>query len=456
MESDHSVDTITAIATPPGRGGVGIIRISGPLALTIASQICHKSFISRQISFSHFYDSTKQIIDSGIVLYFAAPNSFTGEEVVELQGHGGPIVMDLLLKAVLGYGARMANPGEFSLRAYLNNKIDLTQAEAIADLINANSVVQARSAQLSLQGTFSKLINEFIDSLIRLRMFVEAAIDFPDEEINFLSDGRIADKLVKLIKQLEMIQKETKVGSLLSEGVKVVIMGRPNAGKSSLLNCLSGKEAAIVTEIAGTTRDILKENIQLDGLILQLIDTAGLRLTQDIIEQEGIKRALAEIQSADVILMVVDGTTTDITNPLELFTEWNTILPEDTPRIVLVNKIDKLSIEATLVKEKNYSVVYISALTEQGMDLFRTHLKETVGYNHLINEPFTARRRHVEALEVAYEHLIKGQRLLLEQSAGELLAEELSISQKALEEITGRFSSDDLLGRIFSEFCIGK
>ncbi|GBU12531.1 tRNA U34 5-methylaminomethyl-2-thiouridine modification GTPase [Enterobacterales bacterium] len=450
-------DTIVAQATPPGRGGVGILRVSGRAAKEIAQEILGKLPKPRYADYLPFRDADGSTLDQGIALWFPGPNSFTGEDVLELQGHGGPVILDLLLKRIISLnGVRIARPGEFSERAFLNDKLDLAQAEAIADLIDASSEQAARSAVNSLQGAFSKRIHHLVEALTHLRIFVEAAIDFPDEEIDFLSDGKIEAQLNTVIGDLDAVRAEARQGSLLREGMKVVIAGRPNAGKSSLLNALAGREAAIVTDIAGTTRDVLREHIHLDGMPLHIIDTAGLREASDEVERIGIERAWNEIEQADLVLFMVDGTTTIATEPAQIWPEFMARLPATLPIVVVRNKAD-ITGEALGMSEVNgHSLIRLSARTGDGIDLLRDHLKQVMGFNHNMEGGFLARRRHLQALEQAAEHLIQGKDQLLGARAGELLAEELRMSQLALSEITGEFTSDDLLGRIFSSFCIGK
>ena len=449
-------DTIAAIATPPGKGGVGIVRVSGPQAQEIGHRLLGKADLKpRYAHYGSFYEASDdgpRSLDQGIALYFPGPNSFTGEDVLELQGHGGPIILDCLLREVIKAGARMARPGEFSERAFLNNKIDLAQAEAIADLIDSASEQAARQAVRSLEGEFSKEINQLVEAITQLRIYVEAAIDFPEEEIDFISDGRVASELSNIKHNLERVFASAKQGSILREGMTVVIAGRPNAGKSSLLNALAGRESAIVTNIAGTTRDILRENILIDGMPLHIIDTAGLRDSEDIVEQEGIKRAWTEIANADRILLVIDSQTAEdesdaIPSELQPFIDQQKLS-------IIYNKCD-LSGHQVAIDNSEIARIYLSAKHAKGIDLLREHLKSCVGYNDG-DTPFIARRRHIEALNLGREHIHTGEQQLLNYNAGELLAEELRIAQQALAEITGEFSSDDLLGRIFSSFCIGK
>lgn len=454
-------DTIAAQATAPGRAGVGILRVSGPAVKNVAEAVLQRLPKPRYAEYLPFYAADGSVLDQGIALYFPGPNSFTGEDVLELQGHGGPVLLDMLLRRLLQLpDVRIARPGEFSERAFLNDKLDLTQAEAIADLIDASSEQAARSAMQSLQGEFSSKIEQLVEKVIYLRMYVEAAIDFPDEEIDFLSDGKVAADLATIINELTGIQKQATQGSILREGMKVVIAGRPNAGKSSLLNALAGREAAIVTEIAGTTRDVLREHIHIDGMPLHIIDTAGLRDATDKVEQIGIERAWQEILQADRVLFMVDSTTTDATSPAQIWPEFIERLPASLGVTVVRNKADLTgeTIGANLASQHNEQtpVFHISAKTNQGIDALREHLKACIGFEASTEGSFIARRRHLDALARAMEHLNIGEYQLHNHLAGELLAEELRLTQQHLNEITGEFSSDDLLGKIFGSFCIGK
>jgi len=464
-------ETISAQATPPGRGGVGIIRISGPQAQTVAQAILGKVPEIRKAEYLPFRDKNKQTLDQGIALFFKAPHSFTGEDVLELQGHGGPIILDMLLKEVISLpGIRIAKPGEFSEQAFLNNKLDLTQAEAIADLINSSSEQAARSALHSLQGDFSKLVNEMVASIIHLRMYVEAAIDFPEEEIDFLADKKVVTDLKNIIKQVESVRKQAQQGSIIREGMRVVIAGRPNAGKSSLLNALSGKESAIVTEIAGTTRDVLTEQIHIDGMPLHIIDTAGLRDSSDKVEQIGIERAWQEIKQADRILLMVDASENhsileDEQNIKDYYPEFFENLPSNIGLTLVRNKADLNQAitpsnmgltEFTDNDKTKHSVITLSAKTGASVDSLKEHLKTIMGYQGSTEGGFMARRRHLAALDNTHQHLITGLDQLESYVAGEILAEELRICQLELDQITGEFTSDDLLSKIFSSFCIGK
>ena len=455
-------DTIAAIATPPGRGGVGIVRISGRKAAAIAAAVVGteaQAFVPRQARFTPLLDADGSTIDEGLLIYFVGPHSFTGEDVVELQGHGGPVVMDMLLQRVLELGARLARPGEFSERAFLNDKLDLAQAEAIADLIDAASTQAARSAVRSLQGAFSEKIQELVEALIQLRIYVEASIDFPEEEIDFLSDGHIAASLASIFTRLASVEQQAQLGTLLKEGMRVVIAGKPNAGKSSLLNALAGRDAAIVTDIAGTTRDVLREHIHIDGMPLHIIDTAGLRDSPDVVEREGIRRALLEVEQADSILFLYDASAAG-EHPGVIAETFFKPLPGPARLIFVRNKTDLLPVpppaEETIDHQgRPYTQINLSARTLEGVQTLREHLKQRMGFQAGGEGSFIARRRHLDALRRAREFLEMGQQQLARQ-AGELLAEDLRMAQNALSEITGEFTSDDLLGRIFSSFCIGK
>lgn len=450
-------ETIVAQATPIGRGGIGILRVSGPLASYVATAVLGKCPKPRMADYLPFKDEDGTILDQGIALFFKAPNSFTGEDVLELQGHGGQVILDMLLNRILKIdGIRIARAGEFSEQAFLNDKLDLAQAEAIADLIDATSEQAARSALKSLQGEFSNKINQLVDNVIYLRTYVEAAIDFPDEEIDFLADGKIEAKLNEIIAQLASVRQEAKQGTILREGMKVVIAGKPNAGKSSLLNALAGRDAAIVTDIAGTTRDVLREHIHIDGMPLHIIDTAGLRDASDEVEKIGIQRAWDEIAQADQVLLMIDSQQSQGTDFQTDWADFLQKLPNNLPLAVIRNKVDLTGEQESLSEENGFTVIRLSAQTKVGVDLLREHLKKSMGYQSSTEGGFIARRRHLAALETAAEHLQRGHVQLTQFFAGELLAEELRLVQKALSEITGQFTSDDLLGNIFSSFCIGK
>ncbi|MFT5520570.1 MAG: tRNA modification GTPase [Enterobacterales bacterium] len=449
----EDTETIVAIATPPGRGGVGIVRVSGPDVKRIAKTILGVIPEHRKAEYLSFKNAQGETIDQGLAIRFIAPNSFTGEDVLELQGHGGPVILDMLLQRVLEIAGRIANPGEFSERAFINDKIDLTQAEAIADLIDSTSQQAARMAMQSLQGVFSTQITELVERVIELRIFVEASIDFPEEEIDFLSDTRISKQLSAITETLESIFEKAEQGSIIREGMHVVIVGRPNAGKSSLLNALAGRESAIVTDIPGTTRDLLREQILIEGIPVHITDTAGLRISEDVVEKIGIEKARLEIEKADLILLVLDSTEH---KKAELVDLWPDFIEMPTvPVTVVRNKADLSGEKIGEEKSDNKSTIYLSAKQDKGINVLREHLKEVVGYKSTVESGFMARRRHLDALSTVQEHL-KIARAQLNVKAGELLAEELRLCQQSLSEITGEFTSDDLLGRIFSSFCIGK
>ena len=450
-------DTIAAIATAAGRGGIGIVRLSGPAARSIGEKICQQELQARHAHYCSFHEQdASNPLDAGIALYFPAPNSFTGEDVVELQGHGGPVVLDLLLKACCELGTRVARAGEFSERAFLNDKLDLTQAEAIADLINSTTESAARGAIRSLRGAFSETINALMQNIVALRVYVEAAIDFPEEEIDFIAEGEVDRKLEELLQQLNKVSAAAKQGSLLREGMKLVIAGKPNAGKSSLLNALSGEETAIVTPIEGTTRDVLREHIQIDGLPLHIVDTAGLRTSSDIVEQEGIRRAWREMETAEHILLVVDCNDQDKEDPDSIWPELHQHLPASIPVTIIHNKCDLANQAAGVEAAGKSTIVTLSAKTGAGMDGLKEHLKQAMGYQPESEQQFIARRRHLDALRQARILLEQGQKQLRDSGAGELLAEDLRQCHGCLGEITGAMSSDQLLGEIFSSFCIGK
>lgn len=441
-------DTIVAIATALGRGGVGIVRLSGPQVSTIATHILGTLPKPRFATHRHFLAANQAILDDGIALYFPAPHSFTGEDVLELQGHGGRVVLDMIVKRCLELGARLARPGEFSERAFLNDKLDLAQAEAIADLIDSSSEQAARSALRSLQGEFSQAVNGLLQELIELRVYVEAALDFPDEEIDFLADQAVTDRLERIKSQLSTIFQKARQGSLLREGMHLVIVGRPNAGKSSLLNALAGQETAIVTDIAGTTRDVLRERINLEGMPLHIVDTAGLRESTDPVEQIGIERAWREVEKADLILLLVDDTQAEDSENAAIVAR----LPEHLPRLTVHNKVD-LSGKAA---GKHEGQLYISAKQGLGIEELKAELKDRMGFQGEQEDTFIARRRHLQALEDTQQAVERAEYQLRVFNAGELMAEELRIAQEALGQITGKFTPDDLLGVIFSSFCIGK
>jgi tRNA modification GTPase len=446
-------DTIVAVATPPGRGGVGIVRISGPKTPEIAAVMLGDLPTPRRASFVRFLDSRQQPIDAGLALFFPSPHSYTGEHVLELQGHGGPVVLESVVARVLELGARRAQPGEFTQRAFLNDKLDLTQAESIADLIDAGSREAARAAMRSLQGEFSAMVQGLTEAVIELRTYVEAAIDFPEEEIDFLADRQLEERLIGVREHFDAVEQSARQGRLLREGMTVVIAGRPNAGKSSLLNRLAGYDAAIVTPIPGTTRDVLRERIDIDGMPLHVLDTAGLRESEDEVETEGVRRAEAEIARADRVLFVVDAA---LDPDARAFSEEKRRLPSDVPVTIIFNKCDQavgLPVADTITGPPR---VMLSALTGDGLDLLRVHLKHAMGFQTAESGTVSARQRHLDALTRARAYVEEGARQLSERRAGELVAEELRAAQNALGEITGEFTTDDLLGRIFSSFCIGK
>ncbi len=444
-------DTIAAIATPPGRGGVGILRVSGSAAGAIAAAVLGRLPTPRRALFARFRSAAGEPIDEGIALYFKAPASFTGEDVLELQGHGGPVVMAMLLERVVELGARLAAPGEFSRRAYLNDRLDLAQAEAVADLIDSQTRAAARSAMRSLSGAFSEQVHALVDALTELRLYVEAAIDFPEEEIDFLGDGRVAGELAGLLERIERLLAKARTGRLLRDGMTLVIAGLPNAGKSSLMNALTGQESAIVTHIPGTTRDVLREQIEIDGLPLHIIDTAGLREAGDAVEREGVRRAREQIARADHALWVFD----DQTDPRAAGLA-QADLPTGLPLTRIRNKADLTDRPPGLHELQGTPEISLSAKTGAGVDVLRHYLKGLVSYEGAGEGDFSARRRHLEAIGRAREALVSGQRALRDGQAGELLAEDLRQAQHALSEITGAVSADDLLGEIFGRFCIGK
>jgi tRNA modification GTPase len=445
-------DTITAVATAPGRGGVGVVRISGPKALAIGQAITASTLKPRHAHYLPFLDANQHAIDHGIALYFKAPNSFTGEDVVELQGHGGPIILDMLLEQVTHHGGRLARPGEFSERAFLNDKLDLAQAEAIADLIEASSREAAKQAVNSLQGEFSDAINTLVEELIALRLYVEAAIDFPEEEIDFLTDGHVTQQLDHIAQTLQEVLYKAEQGAILREGMKVVIAGRPNAGKSSLLNRLAERDIAIVTDIAGTTRDVLREHIHIDGMPLHITDTAGLRDSDDVVEQMGISRAWEEIDKADRIILMIDATDDEQRDIHAHWPEFFNSPAYSAKLTVIYNKSDQLE----EIPAQATDGIWLSAKTGDGILNLKEQLKSVMGFQGTTEGGFSARRRHIDALKQAQQYLENGAFQLHNHAAGELLAEDLRLAQDHLSEITGRFTPDDLLGRIFSSFCIGK
>ncbi|MBU3673172.1 MAG: tRNA uridine-5-carboxymethylaminomethyl(34) synthesis GTPase MnmE [Sinobacteraceae bacterium] len=458
-----SAATIVAIATAAGRGGVGIVRLSGSMSRHIGESILGKSLPPpRQAVLAGFRDEAGAMLDEGLVLFFPAPHSYTGEDVLELHGHGGKMVLEALVARAVDLGARRASPGEFTQRAFLNDKLDLAQAEAVADLIDAGSLAAARAALRSLQGEFSAAVRDLVEALIELRVWVEAAIDFPEEEIDFLADRALVARLDALRARFAAVLRSARQGRVLRDGMTVVIAGRPNAGKSSLLNALAGHEAAIVTPLAGTTRDVLREQIAIDGMPLHVIDTAGLRAADeaaaDVVEAEGIRRARVELARADRILFVIDA----VADPsAEAYRQERASLPPEVPVTLLINKLDQ--VDETRAKAEidpaatdAPAVFGISARTRAGLDALRQHLKDCMGYEAAGEGAVSARARHIEALQRAERHAETAFQQLTESRAGELVAEELRLAQAALGEITGEFRADDLLGRIFGSFCIGK
>jgi len=432
---------------------VGVVRVSGPKAPQIAATLAGDLPVARHATLAQFLDAAGDPIDVGLALFFPAPQSYTGEHVFELQGHGGPVIVEALVERCIQLGARRARPGEFTERAFHNGKIDLAQAEAVADLIDAGSRDAARAAMRSLQGEFSSMVQGLTDALIDLRTYVEAAIDFPEEEVDFLGDEELHERLATVRGHFDGVTAAAGQGRLLRDGMTVVLAGRPNSGKSSLLNRLAGYDAAIVTAIPGTTRDILRERVDIDGLPLHVLDTAGLRESDDVVEREGVRRASAEMARADRVLFVID--TSD--DPLgRAFDEERMRLPADVPVTLLFNKID---LAEGLPVPDTYSGpprINVSAATGMGLDLLRSHLKDCVSFQTAGSGSISARRRHMEALGRARECVESAARQLEQRRAGELVAEDLRAAQQALDEITGIFTADDLLGRIFGSFCIGK
>jgi tRNA modification GTPase len=445
----QSTDTIAAIASAPGAAGVGVLRVSGPAVPAIAQALLGRPPQPRHAHFAAFRDGAGELIDRGLLLHFPAPASYTGEHVLELQGHGSAVLLDALLRRVCELGARLARPGEFTERAFLNGKLDLAQAEAVADLIAARSQAGARAALQSMEGVFSRKVDALLQALIALRVHIEAAIDFPEEEIDFLADPAITAQLENLRTELAGLLREAQRGLRLNDGLKVAIVGRPNAGKSSLLNALAGSERAIVTPVPGTTRDVLREALSLDGIALELADTAGLRETEDEVEREGVRRAHGELQRADAVLLVSDAD--HATADLAFFAA----LPAGVERVVLVNKIDRDRLDAHVEPRDGIHWLWVSAKTGAGLDALREHLKRLAGAGGG-EGAFSARRRHVLALQQVGALLDRTAAILAGSRAGELAAEELRQAQHALGEITGSYSSDDLLGAIFGSFCIGK
>lgn len=448
----HATETIAAIATPPGRGAVGIVRLSGARAFEIAARLCGGLPAPRHAALRPFKNGEGETLDEGLVLVFPAPHSYTGEDVVELQGHGGPVVLDLLLRACCDAGARLARPGEFSERGFLNDRLDLAQAEAIADLINAASAQAAKAARRSLEGEFSKQVNALVEEITQLRVFVEGALDFSDEEIDWLSDSSLRTRLVVLNENLRALIHQAGQGRRLREGMTVALAGQPNVGKSTLLNALAGSDAAIVTDIPGTTRDLLRENIVIGGMPLTLVDTAGLRESRDPVERIGVERAWKALEQAELILFLLDdraGLTPADQDLLER-------LPCGPEVLLLHNKCDLSGRAPQRFEAENRTHLRIAAASGVGLDALKQEIKRIAGLDDAGEGLFSARTRHLEALQRAQAHSLIAQQRIEERSSAELAAEELRLAQQALSEITGAFTSDDLLGRIFSSFCIGK
>ena len=445
-------NTIAAISTAPGAGGIGVVRVSGPLALEIGQKISGAILVPRIADFHNFKDLNGTLIDQGLILFFSAPHSFTGEDIIELQCHGGTVVTQSILNLCLKNGAKLAKPGDFTKRAYLNNKIDLAQAESVADLINASTEEAALGAVNSLSGKFSLEINNLLKNLIELRMYVEACLDFPEEDIDFISEGNVKDKLQHLSETMMHIMQAASQGQLLRDGISLVLVGQPNVGKSSLLNQLSGEDKAIVTDFPGTTRDAITSDINLNGMPLNIIDTAGLRETDDTIEKFGIEKTWSSLEKGHVALFLVEASK-GITDYEQSILGR---LPKDIKQIWIFNKIDLLNGKAKLKKLNNDQIVYMSAKTGEGLDLLKQAILNEVGFKENSEgseNKFIARKRHLEALESVHHCLQNAQ---LKIASAELVAEELTVAQKHLSSITGEFSSDDLLGEIFSQFCIGK
>lgn len=455
----YTPDTIAAVATGSGRAGVGIIRISGPAVPDIARQLTGKTLSARHAHYLAFLDSTGRTLDEGLALRFDAPNSYTGEAVLELQGHGGPVVLDMVLQRVLDCGARMARPGEFTERAFLNDRMDLAQAEAVADLIDASSQAAAQAAIRSLDGEFSQAVNAISEELMSLRAWLEAALDFSEEEIDFLSDPVFKGRVTALLHEFDSVFARATQGSRLTDGLTVVIAGVANVGKSSLLNALSGTDRAIVTDIAGTTRDVLHEHITLDGIPLHLMDTAGMRLTDDVVEQQGIDRAEQALASADHVLILVDASQ-------PVLPDTSRLAKLSAPSTLLINKMDavdtssKSALEESAERFKHETganeVLYLSIKADQGLDELRMHLMQMAGRDTAVEGVFSARRRHLDALQRSREATDAALQRLNHGEMPELAAEELRLARSALDEVTGRFDTEDLLGKVFGQFCIGK
>ena len=447
-----NADTIAAIATARGSAGIGVIRVSGPACREIQLKLYPEKLTPRKATLTNICDHQQRLIDQVLMIYFPAPNSFTGDDTLELQGHGGVVVLDMLLEHVLTLGCRQASAGEFSERAYLNGKIDLTQAEAIADLIESQTRSAARGAMRSLQGEFSTRVHQLVDKLVNLRVFAEAYLDFPDEEIDDLPGSDFIKQVASLKNDLDKLLQSANKGNLLRDGYHLVLAGRPNAGKSSLLNVLTKSETAIVSDQAGTTRDVIRDRIDLDGLAIDVTDTAGLRHTSDSIESEGVRRALNELEKADRILLIID----EAEYIQDSISELGDYVPEGTPVTIIRNKIDLQNKEPELIQKDNTCEILVSIKSGAGIDLLYRHLKNVISQEAVNEGAFTARRRHIEALTVALQSINNAAIHLQPTLRLELLAEDCRQAQQALNEITGEFTSEDMLGKIFSSFCIGK
>ncbi|RTL12454.1 MAG: tRNA uridine-5-carboxymethylaminomethyl(34) synthesis GTPase MnmE [Neisseriaceae bacterium] len=446
----YTQDNIVAIASGSGQAGVGVIRISGNNLVELALALTRKQNLKPRFAhYGEFVDANGEIIDSGLIIWFDAPRSFTGEDVLELQGHGSPVVLNMLLKRCLALGCRLAEAGEFTKRAYLNGKLDLVQAESIADLIHAESEATAKGALKSLKGEFSRHIDVINEQLINLRMFVEATLDFPEEDIEFIANAKIQQKLELLREQIYQLLSSTQQGVILNNGANIVIIGRPNVGKSSLLNALANEEVAIVTSIAGTTRDIVRQKIIIDGVPFNIIDTAGIRETQDVVEQIGIERAISAVKEADLALVLIDDSIGMSDEDCQILDK----LPAELPRIFVHNKIDLSAGIASITENESGTQVYISAKLNLGINLLRQKLLSLIGWENSASDVFLARTRHLDAMRLTVAHIDNA---FSNWQSLEILAEELRYSHTALSSITGEFSADDLLGEIFSKFCIGK
>lgn len=445
-------ETISAIATPSGTGGIGIVRISGSDALSIAQKITGLVPEPRQASYCAFLEADNSIIDRGLLLYFKAPSSYTGEDVIELHGHGGQVVLNLLLRRTLALGARIARPGEFTERAFVNGKLDLLQSEAVADLINSKSEYAARSAVRSLDGEFSQAVSGLKDRIVAIRVYVEGALDFPEEEIDSLVRSDVTERTAACIKELDALLKTARGGRVLNEGIRVAIIGRPNVGKSSILNRLAGEERAIVTETPGTTRDVIEDGVMIEGAYVNVVDTAGIHQTDNPVEQEGIRRSRAEIDKADVVLLVTEN---GVTLPRDL-EELRAMIPASRQVIIIENKIDLNDVPPSSSSKNGCVRVALSAKTGSGLDLLLLALRNAAGLTDVMETPLLARTRHIRALEQTRDRLNEGLKKNLEENAVELFAEELYRAQEFLGEITGEFGSDELLAEIFAKFCIGK